>query len=59
MTDEDTKLMETYGITVETKMVYHFDGYKYDRLSDAVKYAKVSTPRAVETQEFDKNRENY
>jgi len=40
MTDEDKRVMEEFGITSETKMVFHFEGHRYDRLSDAVNYAK-------------------
>ncbi|NKC01947.1 MAG: hypothetical protein GKR90_26075 [Pseudomonadales bacterium] len=41
MTDEETRLMDEHGITCETKTVYHFRTHKYDRLQDALNYAKI------------------
>ncbi len=41
MSENDIELMKFYGITTELKTVYLYDNYKYDNLSDAVKYAKV------------------
>ncbi len=40
MTDEEKKLMDEHGITFETKTVFHYQGYRYDRLQDAVNYAQ-------------------
>jgi len=40
--EEELKLMEHLGITQEVKSVYLFQGYKYERLSDAIRYAKRS-----------------
>ena len=40
MTDEDKRVMDEYGVTSETKVIFHFEGLRYDRLSDAVNYAK-------------------
>lgn len=39
MTDKEQ--MEKYGITSEKRIVYLYKTYKYDRLTDAVKSAKV------------------
>ena len=39
MTEED-ETMERYGITRETNTTFHFAGHKYQRLEDAVNYAK-------------------
>lgn len=41
MNSEDKALMEKFGITVETKTIFHFAGHRYERLSDAVNYAKT------------------
>lgn len=41
MDDNDEVLMAQYGIRVETKSVFHYDGRRYDRLSDAVNYART------------------
>lgn len=42
LSPEDSKLMTKYNIERETKSVFHSGGYKYDRLEDAVKYAKLA-----------------
>ena len=44
MNDEEMQLMEKYGITSETKMLFHFQGHRYDRLDDAIKYAESRKP---------------
>jgi len=41
MNDQELKEMERFGITSETKTIFHFQGSKYERLSDAVNYAKI------------------
>lgn len=38
--EEEKDLMNQYGITSEAKTVFHFQEHKYDRLEDAVSYAK-------------------
>jgi hypothetical protein len=43
--EEQQQLMSQYGISHETKSVYYFQGYKYDRLADAVRYARDSLSR--------------
>jgi hypothetical protein len=44
-TEEELKLMTQYGITHEQKSVYFYQGYKYDKLTDAIRYARVSSAR--------------
>ena len=39
MTEED-RAKEQYGITQKTETTFHFAGYKYSRLEDAINYAK-------------------
>lgn len=48
MTDEDKKLMEELNITFEKRTVYYFyyKDYKYEKLSDAVDYAKKDIARS-------------
>ena len=46
MNSNDKALMEKFGITAEVKTIFHFDGQKYERLSDAVNYAKTR-PRSA------------
>ena len=41
--EEELKLMTQYGITHEKKSVYFYQGHKYDRLSDAIGYARKSS----------------
>jgi len=46
MTEEEKELMKRYGITVETKNVYSYKGYKYEHLKDALNYANVDAGAA-------------
>jgi len=48
MTEEEKELMERYGITYEQNTVYYYMGYKYDRLQDALKYAKLHTQTSAD-----------
>lgn len=41
MDEHDNSLMAQYGITAETKVLFHYDGYRYERLADAVNYARL------------------
>ena len=41
-TEEELKLITQFGITHEQKTVYFYQGHKYDKLSDAIRYAKIS-----------------
>src|SRR5210317_1789613 len=43
--EEEQKLMMQYGITHEKTSVYFYQGHKYGRLSDAIKYARDSSAR--------------
>lgn len=52
MTEKDANLMAKYGITSEQKMVYHYKNHKYDKLEDAINYAKK-----VESKENDEESE--
>jgi hypothetical protein len=46
MTDEDKIAMEQFGITYEQKTIFTFQGHKYERLADALKYAEIFTDNA-------------
>jgi len=37
---QDKTQMAEYGITSSPKRVYHYKEYRYDKLSDALSYAK-------------------
>ena len=45
MTDDEIRWMGHYGITSEQKNIYRFCGIAYDRLQDAINYAKIVTDR--------------
>jgi hypothetical protein len=44
--DEAKRLMEHYGITAAQQPVYHFNGFRYSNLTDALSYAELLTNRA-------------
>ena len=47
---EEQKLMAEYGITHEKKSVYFYRGHKYDKLSDAIRYASEGLDRTPNTE---------
>ena len=49
MNESDKKLMQDYGITSEQRTVFFWKDYKYEKLADAVKYAKSVTERELNT----------
>ena len=53
MTDDEKNAMELFGITYEQKMIFIFQGYKYERLADAIKYARntVDTETSLESED--------
>ncbi len=46
MTDEEEKQVQRFGITSETKVVYHYGGFRYERLEDVLRYAELDSRRA-------------
>ena len=44
--DEAKRLMEHYGITAAQQPVYHYNGFRYGNLADALRYAELLTNRA-------------
>jgi hypothetical protein len=46
MSEQDTMLMAEYGITSTVKKVYRYKEYRYDRLSDALSYARTDSMRS-------------
>ena len=44
MNEHDESLMAKYGITTETKVLFYYEGYRYERLADAVNYARLQQP---------------
>jgi hypothetical protein len=51
MNEQDKKLMAEYGITSTIKAVYQYKDYRYERLSDALSYARSDTRRSGEAVE--------
>lgn len=51
MTDEEKQMIDQFGITNETKTIFYFRGHKYERLSDALNYAKKEVDANLQTQE--------
>ncbi len=49
VSEEELELMKIYGITEEQKPQYVFQGYKYDRHTDAIKFAKKNMSAESET----------
>lgn len=49
MTDDETRIMQAHGITCEVRQTFHFQGHRYDRLSDAVNYAQLQQRPPVVT----------
>jgi hypothetical protein len=45
MQDDDEKLMARYGIVAEARTLFHYDGYRYERLADAANYARTQQSR--------------
>ena len=48
MNSDDKALMEKFGITTESKTIFYFGGHRYERLSDAVNYAKQGPRPALQ-----------
>ena len=46
MDDEDKRVMAEHGITARTRHVFLYKEFKYDRLEDAVRYAKLDAKRS-------------
>jgi len=46
MNGKDKPMMDEHGITCESRDVFFYKEYKYDRLEDAVRYAEIDTRRA-------------
>ena len=44
--DEAKRLMEHYGITAAHQPVYHYNGFRYGNLMDALSYAELLTSGA-------------
>ena len=47
VTENDRRVMNQYGITYQNKTVYTYKTYVYDRLADALAYARIDSARVV------------
>jgi hypothetical protein len=45
MSEEDKRVMEKHGIICEQRTVFFWKDYKYERLVDAVNYAKLASAK--------------
>ncbi len=45
MSEDDKAVMEKYGITYEQRTVFFWKDHKYERLADAVNYAKLASAK--------------
>jgi hypothetical protein len=49
MNEQDREAMAALGISCETRNVYYYREFKYDRLDDAIRYAEIDVARARKT----------
>ena len=49
MNEQDREAMAALGISCETRNVYYYREFKYDRLEDAIRYAEIDGARARKT----------
>ncbi|MEZ5501708.1 MAG: hypothetical protein R3E50_03255 [Halioglobus sp.] len=47
ISEEDQLLMAQYHIRAETRTIFYSEGYKYDKLQDALNYARLVEERAL------------
>jgi hypothetical protein len=45
MREDDKALMARYGITCAPKMMYFYKQYRYENLTDALRYAEIEAKR--------------
>ncbi len=45
MTDDDKQIMEEHGITCIPTDIFHYKGFKYERLADAARFAELDAER--------------
>ena len=47
--ENDRQQMDRFGISARQKTVYEYKGYVYERLADALNYARTETARVAES----------
>ena len=45
MTREEKQTLDVHAITYKPKDVYYYNGFRYERLADAVCYAEINADR--------------
>ena len=53
MNNTEKTQMKKLGITCTTQSTYHYKNYRYNKLSDAITYAKTDSKRELETSELE------
>ena len=53
MNNTEKTQMKKLGITCNAQSTYHYKNYKYNKLSDAINYAKTDSKRELETSELE------
>ena len=46
MNEQESEAMAALGISCETRNVYYYREFKYDRLDDAIRHAEIDIARA-------------
>ena len=49
MSEDEKRLLELYGITVESKTIYLYNQHRYEFAKDAINYAKLEAGREKES----------
>ena len=49
MNEKDREAMAALGVSCETRNVYYYREFKYDRLDDAIRFAKIDSASARKT----------
>ncbi|TDF42383.1 hypothetical protein EYS14_06065 [Alteromonadaceae bacterium M269] len=46
--NQEIMLMEYYGITSERRLVYRYKGYHYNKLDDAINFARLDNTNRID-----------
>jgi len=53
MNNDEITSMEKFGITCTTESKYHYKNFRYNKLSDAIHYAKIDSQRKLSDPEHE------
>lgn len=48
MSEDEREQMLRFGITIEQRVIYHYNGYRYEKLNNARRYAEIDANRSDE-----------